>query len=586
VTKTNGEIKLKYFDFADDSGKFNERDDYVGGFGFVDTLKIVPDFANFTKINQVGSLLPNETSVPVIVFFRNSSVINSGIAELTHLGATVNNDNIINIVTSVPADLPASVLDYVSNKYAVAIFRDSPVYPSSLDVDKKINATKVWPNFKGNHVTIAVLDMGIDSDHPEFSGATIVGCNNTMPSTDHDTCNDLGGHGTHVAGIALARSSTDDPNDPLRGVAPKASLMVIQMMGPDVGSGNAATAGKAIDWAVRNGTDVINMSFGEGTPGSNCDESGSVYRPYVIEAAQKGQGIPMIAASGNHNFTSIPACLRYVIAVGAVDDTGHLLSYTNPTDHSKNMDSGRGKAMEDHGLVAPGVNVLSTWPGGSSNVDSGTSMAAPAVAGTVALMLDKAHHTSTLLTPRAIEEILFRTACRTDSCIKPGMSTMSNEQFGHGLLNASAAVNLVGNTLFDLRETHMIMPSGVGDITIGNSADIPVIVLDSSNQAVTSGTVIYDDNRSGGTFLKDGVCTLTIDHQCKAEYKPASNGPITVSSLYIGDDAHDSTYGSVTVHVHSPVVPEFPSGLLIVMLVTFTTIVLFSKLRKFGKIFT
>jgi hypothetical protein len=572
VPTTGMDIKAKYFDFADNSGLSNERDDYVGGYGFVDTLKIMPQFASFTKINQVIPQ-PNETLVPVVVFFRNSSSVHGGIDELQQQ-ANVTVGNTIDLVPSVSATIPVSELDNISNKFAVAIFRDSQVSPASLDTDQTIHADNVWTSspqsFNGSGIKIAILDTGIDLSNPEFNKPLKnAGCHDATAVTIPDNCVDMDHHGTHVAGIALAPgTSTVMLSNTLKGVAPDASFMAVKVL-PGSSSSVWTTVATGISWALSHGAKVINLSLEDTTPGvydgSNCDQNPEVggILPYFVAATIKGSGVPLIVASGNYFKVAGPACITYAIAVGAVyGKTGVL--FTDTAGHA----SGTGKALQDHGLVAPGVQILSTSlmsvnlpqrPVAGIETDSGTSMAAPAVTGTVALMLQK----DSLMTPRTIAQILFNTACRTtitpNPCVASPMVNMSNELFGHGEVDALAAVNLVGTPLPSFDQTTVTEQFAISAITLPGNVDIVATVKD-SGVAITTGTVAFDDGDNHGTFsgattgagpsLIPDTCVLSSSTGCRINYAPSKAGNIVITALYEGDGTHDSKYQTRTLVVN------------------------------------
>ena len=280
-----------------------------------------------------------------------------------------------------------------------------------LDV---VQAPEVWAQgFTGQGVTIAIIDDGVDYNHPALQNNIWINtrevANNGIDDDGNGFIDDglgwnfignnndpsdrsLDGHGTHVAGIAAANGAE------VKGVAFNAKIMPIKVLGNNGGSD--LNIAKGIHYAVNNGAKVINMSLGG---------EGSLLAPELIEALQlaKRSGVTVVIASGNErqsggalkpgNPARFAAVQDLGIAVGAVDDRRFLLEDSNPAGEQR-----------FNFLVAPGVSVRSTLPGGEYGFLSGTSMATPHVAGVVALMLSANPN----LTVDQIEDILAKTASR------------------------------------------------------------------------------------------------------------------------------------------------------------------------------
>ena len=183
--------------------------------------------------------------------------------------------------------------------------------------------------YTGDGVTVAVIDTGIDTDHPDLqddlvreecflSGGGCPGSGGTRASGS-GSAEDGFGHGTHVSGIITSGHTT------YTGIAPDTGIVALKVLA-DTGSGYAADTMAAIDWVVENkdiyGISAINMSLGSqaGWPGI-CD---SLWSGYAAAAnAAKAAGIVLFASSGNEAYTNgmgVPACLSSVISVGAVYD--------------------------------------------------------------------------------------------------------------------------------------------------------------------------------------------------------------------------------------------------------------------------
>lgn len=229
------------------------------------------------------------------------------------------------------------------------------VLPWGID---RIDAEKVWPlGNTGTSTNVGVIDTGISVSHPDLSVNVKGGVSEVSYTTSF---NDDNGHGSHVAGIIGAVNNTIG----VVGVAHSVNLYAIKVLDRK-GSGFLSDVIDGIDWARLNGMKVINMSLG-------CDCPSQILRDAVIRA--RNAGVTVIAAAGNTGgAVSYPAAYPEVIAVAATD-TANAVPYW----------SSRGPEVD---IAAPGVSVYSTYKGIKYATMSGTSMAAPHVAGAAALAL-------------------------------------------------------------------------------------------------------------------------------------------------------------------------------------------------------
>lgn len=271
----------------------------------------------------------------------------------------------------------------------------------------------------GKGITVAVLDSGVDTDHPDLSGAIVAQhCftdNNCPPgnTAESTSAEDAHGHGTHVSGIIAARGIVSAP-----GFAPGAKIVAVRVL--DAGnSGWLSDWSRGLDWVRVNlntyNIRVVNMSLG-----SNARYTGSCQSadPVLAEAVQQlvAAGVTIFASSGNAASStqlSAPACMPGVVAVGATYDGslgrqpafGTYSSGCFDTTSSLDMITCFTNSNEQLDILAPGARILAPYIGGGTATFVGTSMASPTAAGTAALMLQA----QTTLTPAEIESILKTT---------------------------------------------------------------------------------------------------------------------------------------------------------------------------------
>lgn len=256
-------------------------------------------------------------------------------------------------VLRVEDDVEVFALDSKNNQTVSA---QAQVIPWGID---RIDAEMVWPT--GNSadpIKVGIIDTGISKDHPDLKANIKGGVNTIRPQK---SWNDDNGHGSHVAGIVAALNDASG----VVGAAPLADLYAIKVLNAN-GSGYLSDVIEGIQWATANNMRVINMSLGTGSDIQSM-------RDAVIMA--KNAGMVIVAAAGNSGGSVLyPAAYPEVIAVSATDQNNQLAWF-----------SSRGPEVD---LAAPGVSIFSTYKGSNYATLSGTSMAAPHVAGAAALVLN------------------------------------------------------------------------------------------------------------------------------------------------------------------------------------------------------
>ncbi|MEM5869592.1 MAG: S8 family peptidase [Candidatus Aenigmatarchaeota archaeon] len=294
-------------------------------------------------------------------------------------------------------------------KKFVSVEEDQIYYIMDLQADVQIGADKVWAQgYTGSGIVIAILDTGVDLNHPELVDS-IAGGKSFVSYTE--SFQDDNGHGTHVAGIITANGL----NEQAKGVAPDALIWAAKVCDSS-GSCYSSDIAAAIEYVVNNRiAKIISISLGGGgTTKANCD---SDYLAQKVNWAVSN-GVTVVAAAGNTGGkVASPACASKAIAVGAVDKSDKRPSW-----------SGSGSALD---IVAPGVSIYSTIPGGYASW-SGTSMATPHVSAVVALLLQA----NSALTDSQIKDALYKTA-------KDLGSAGWDKYYGYGRVDAHAALNYV-----------------------------------------------------------------------------------------------------------------------------------------------
>lgn len=255
--------------------------------------------------------------------------------------------------------------DYAEPDFRVYAFREPnvPLYRVQQTVLRQINAPDAWDITTGtDNIVIAVVDSGVLANHPDLTGKVLNGMNYVSEPANSNT-NDDYGHGSYVAGIAAANTANGIG---MAGIAWGARILPVKVLDSN-GVGTNATIAKGIAFASQRRAQIINISLG------------GPDRSKVVEDAARlafNRGAVLIGAVGNNGDgqPNYPAAIDTVIAVGALDARGGAAYFSN--------------YGPEVSLLAPGVNIIGPWLGSPAYIsDSGTSSAAPFVAGTAALML-------------------------------------------------------------------------------------------------------------------------------------------------------------------------------------------------------
>ncbi|MFO7818830.1 MAG: S8 family serine peptidase [Halanaerobacter sp.] len=334
-----------------------------------------------------------------------------------------------------------------------------------------MNLHEAWQITNGSEdVVIAVIDTGIQSDHPDLAGKVLTGYNVVQENNDTSP---VGEHGTHVAGIAGGRG-----NDGLgiAGVAWESPILPIRMQEENAEINYNFEIAEALTWIMEWAAAhpekrvVINLSFG-----------GSGRSTFEKEAIDRciDEGLILVVSMGNEtaDLVNYPAAYSGVIAVGSTDINNHKSDFSTEGDHIS--------------VSAPGSRILSAVPGSDWAYLDGTSMSTPYVTGVIALML--AHRPS--LSPVEVKSIL------EDTAQDLGPEGFDRE-FGHGLIDAAAALQGEAKESAQLK-VKLILDENMGLNSNDYLSQAVVTLKDQAGDYVSNeisdsnGTAVFHDLDSG-----------------------------------------------------------------------------------------
>jgi minor extracellular protease Epr len=361
----------------------------------------------FTLFPGLGVFANSNQNERVIVLFKEKVDKNLVSKEKGKINREYK--NVPALAISVP---PTAIKGLKNNPNILAVEQDIVVKVKSQTQDWGITRTeapKAWESgYTGKGVKIAVVDTGI-AKHDDL---TIAGGASFTAYTA--SFSDDNGHGTHVAGIIGARNN----NYGIVGIAHESSIYAVKVLDQN-GSGYLSDVIAGIDWSITNKMDLVNLSLGTTSHSSTLKQ--------VVDKADS-EGILVVAASGNNGTSdgsgdtvNYPARYASVIAVAATDSKDKRASF-----------SATGSTIE---LAAPGVSVLSTVLGNKYSRMSGTSMAAPYVAGNLALLKQAyTNHSPTQLRVELQQKV-----------VDLGLAGKDN-WFGYGLIQAPKQAQESTNT--------------------------------------------------------------------------------------------------------------------------------------------
>lgn len=393
-----------------------------------------------------------------------------------------------NNVPALAVSIPASAIRGLQNNPNVLVVeQDQEVKINNQTQDwgiTRVEAPKAWESgLTGKGVKIAVVDTGV-ANHEDLIIAG--GASFTSYTTSFSDDN---GHGTHVAGIIGARNN----HFGTVGIAHESSIYAVKVLDQN-GSGSLSDVIAGIDWSITNKMDIINLSLGTTVHSSTLKQ--------VVDKADN-QGILVVAAAGNNGASdgsgdtvNYPARYESVIAVSATDSRDRRASF-----------SATGSSIE---VAAPGVNVLSTVLGNKYSHMSGTSMAAPYVAGNLALFKGAYPNLTHAELRMKLQE----------NVIDLGTEGKDN-WFGYGLIQAPTQAQEVTPTepiVVELLKTNTQVSTDKSSYTAGETVYVTVQVMDEKgillSGAEVTVTITPPKGRviiAKGTTNTNGVVTFVME---------------------------------------------------------------------------
>ncbi|MGD8519020.1 MAG: S8 family serine peptidase [Anaerolineae bacterium] len=409
------------------------------------------------------------------------------------------------LVPAIAATLPEpAVSALAANPRVTRVEPDRQMRALDIELDNAWGVTRIGAGTvheggnKGAGVKLAIIDSGINYDHPDLND-NYAGGYDFVQLDEYPM--DVYGHGTHVAGTACAEDNGNGDSDGpygVVGVAPACALYALRVL-DDAGFGDASDLIAAMQWAVDNGVQVANLSLGwDLNPGDtvkaafdNAEDAGLV----IVAAACNNGNRP-----GRGDNVCYPALYDSVIAVAATDDNDRRASF-----------SSTGAQVE---LAAPGVSVFSTWNDDTGYLDpqpvcrqeegiqacykygSGTSMAAPHVAGTAALILDANPDWSNV-------QVRAQLQATADDVGDTGW----DPQYGWGLVDAAEAAPAPAN---NPPVVEITSPDDGSIFVSGSTIDFQGTASDAEEGDLTAG-LVWVSNLDGEIGTGDSVSSSLGD---------------------------------------------------------------------------
>ncbi|GGQ87658.1 type VII secretion-associated serine protease mycosin [Streptomyces althioticus] len=349
-----------------------------------------------------------------------------------------------------------------------------------------LHTDQVWPTTRGAGVTVAVLDTGVEADHPDLDGNVLQG-KDLVGFGAREGDEAWARHGTAMAGIIAGHGHGPGNGDGVLGVAPEAKILPVRVILEDKDPARAkarSTRGNAlaegIRWAADHGADVINLSLGDDSASAHPEEGEDEAIQYALR-----KGVVVVASAGNGgekgDRISYPAAYPGVIAATAVDRYGTRAPFSTRRWYAT--------------VSAPGVDVIIADPDHKYYEGWGTSAAAAFVSGAVALV--KAAHPD--LTPAQIKRLLEDTARNAPAAGR-------DDSRGFGFIDPAAAIEAAGRLKREGLKAaaygeEYFGPGPAADASGDDTADWAAPLAGGAGGVLlVAAVVLWRGRREGGTF--------------------------------------------------------------------------------------
>ena len=388
-------------------------------------------------------------------------------------------------------------------------YPNDPQYSSAWHLPK-IGAPAAWDYSQGNPVTIAILDTGIDTTHPDLAPQLVAGWNFYDGNSN---VSDVHGHGTAVAGTAAAAGNNGIGT---ASVSFKSKIMPMRVTDAQ-GYGYYSLMAQALTTAADRGARVANLSF-LGVSASSTVDSAAQY--------MRSKGGVVVTGSGNTGALRTDSPRDSLTVAAASDNNDARAAFSSWGDYVD--------------VAAPGISIWTTVRGGGYGYFSGTSAASPVTAGVYALMISA----NSTLQPARLDEILFATAL--------DLGTSGYDQlFGYGRVRADAAVaSARGTTSSDSQAPTVAIASPTGGTVSGL---VPVDVTATDNVAVArvdffaNGSLVANDTIAPYAFTLDSTkySDGNLNLQARA-YDGAGNSTSSSTIAVTVSNSASNTTGDTT----------------------------------------
>jgi cyanobactin maturation PatA/PatG family protease len=263
------------------------------------------------------------------------------------------------------------------------------------DVTEIPGFRELWATTQGDsQICVAVLDGLVDQTHPCFEGANLTRLQ-TLLQGEATPSGTMSQHGTHVASVIFGQYGS-----PVQGIAPQCRGLIIPVFCDRQRKLSQLDLSRAIEQAVSAGAQIINISGGELTEFGEAED-------WLLRAVRlcEERNVLIVAAAGNDGCEClhVPAALAAVLAVGAMNDQGQPIDYSN-----------WGETYQTQGILASGENILGAKPGGGTVRLSGTSFATPIVSGVAALLLSLQLQQGEVPDPQKVRAAILNSALPCD----------------------------------------------------------------------------------------------------------------------------------------------------------------------------